>query len=105
MLAGCSVAVSVDDAVARDATEAEVRAAGESASGVGRWTHLAMVIDRASMRRIVRWELYTAIRIEDCLTGTFTNIIGAPEVEGVALDDFDAVEALLKRSRIEKAFP
>lgn len=107
ILAGCSVGLSVTDAVARDATEVEVRAAkamGESASGTGRWTHLTVHIDRRSMGRIAWWELYSAIMIEDCATGENTNIIAVPEVEGVALDDPHAVKALLQSQPQKKVF-
>jgi hypothetical protein len=98
LLQSCSVELQIDSAMGRPLTRYEVdhlNKIGKGASGPGSWFLVGVNVPRSTAEKIVRWELYTHILIEDCRTGERVSIAPAVGV-GDGGDSFDVIRKLLR---------
>jgi hypothetical protein len=99
LLAGCSVQVDGADASVRRATASDKRnsdTADDHPDGKGIWTVVAAKLPRATLEHIVASEVYTHIHIVDCSSNEMTNVSAGPWLGSVQMDDFHAIDAVLR---------
>lgn len=106
LLAGCSVRLETERAVAEPLAEAETRRLVEAEgapSAAGTWYRVSAVLPRSSVRRIVRWELYTHLVVERCDSGERLTAVTPARIGG-ANGDFRAIRNLLEAQPDRSSF-
>ena len=86
---GCYVRLPISEAVAVPAQDNEVailNEQGERPSTAGKWFKVRATLTRDTVRKIVRWELYTHMEVEDCRTGDVVGGASSIGIEGTEGD-------------------
>lgn len=107
MLSGCTSQLEVANPFVRLSSPDEIRAetaSGEHPDGKGRWVTVTAMIDRSSLRRIVRWELYAHMIVERCGTTDMTEVVPVPVIEHVRADAFADLRRMLKANPSQSSF-
>lgn len=83
-ISGCTVRIPVSEAIAVPIADNESTVLDQQHphTTAGKWWQVRATLSRDVVRKIVRWELYTHLRVEDCRSGKLVAIASSVGIEG-----------------------